>query len=102
VCQCQQQLLTADEAAPILGKTPSWLNEEARLRRVPFTMMGRSYRWTSAQLAEIIASREIRPQLEQPSRAPALRRVPEPAAIPETLLTARIPRRLRAASEPAA
>jgi hypothetical protein len=71
MCQ-QERVYRAEEAAPRLGKSASWLSEEARLGRVPYKWMGRTRVWTDAQIAEIIAlSPEVRPHLEQPTRAPS-------------------------------
>jgi excisionase family DNA binding protein len=47
-------LYTADEAAAILRVTKSWLERQAAARRVPFTMLGGSYRFTTEHLVGII------------------------------------------------
>jgi hypothetical protein len=83
---------TADEAALLLKCTPNWLKEHARLRRIPFTMVGGSYRWTDAHLQEIIRIGEHQPEPPFPPR-PYVRRPPEmPAADDVPLLQARTPR----------
>jgi hypothetical protein len=55
---------TAEETAAIIGgdMTASWLKEKARRREIPFTMLANRYSWTTAQIAEIIAGAEYRPQ----------------------------------------
>ena len=83
---------TADEAAAILKCTASWLKEQARRRKIPFTKIGGSYRWTSAHLEEIIRLGEHQPEPQFPPR-PYARRPPEmPAADDVPLLQARTPR----------
>ena len=47
-------LHTADEAAAILRVKRSWLERQAAARKIPFTVLGGSYRFTSAHLAEIV------------------------------------------------
>ena len=41
---------TLDEAAAILRVKPSWLERQAAARKIPFTMLGGSYRFTSDHL----------------------------------------------------
>ncbi|WP_160312692.1 helix-turn-helix domain-containing protein [Jiangella alkaliphila] len=55
------QLYTADEAAVLLRCKPSWLNEQARKRQIPFTLVGGSYRFSTAHLLQIIADHEHLP-----------------------------------------
>ncbi|MCO5973753.1 helix-turn-helix domain-containing protein [Actinoallomurus soli] len=43
-------LHTPDEAAEKLRCKPSWLKEQARKRRIPFTFIGGAYRFTDAHL----------------------------------------------------
>lgn len=52
---------TAEEAALILRVTKSWLERQAAARKVPFTMLGRSYRFTPAHLAAIVRMHEQAP-----------------------------------------
>jgi excisionase family DNA binding protein len=54
-------LYTAEEAAKILRVKKSWLERQAAARKIPFTMLGRSYRFTSAHLAAIIKMHEEAP-----------------------------------------
>lgn len=55
-------LYTAAEAAAILRVKTSWLERQAAARRIPFTMLGRSYRFTPAHLAVIVQLHEHRPR----------------------------------------
>jgi excisionase family DNA binding protein len=52
---------TAEEAALILRVKKSWLERQAAARKIPFTMLGRSYRFTSAHLAAIVRMHEQTP-----------------------------------------
>ena len=52
---------TLDEAATILRVKPSWLERQAAARKIPFTMLGGSYRFTADHLAAIIQQFEQRP-----------------------------------------
>jgi excisionase family DNA binding protein len=56
-------LYTAEEAAKILRVKKSWLERQAAARKIPFTMLGRSYRFTSAHLATIVRMHEQAPTL---------------------------------------
>ncbi|TDC47093.1 DNA-binding protein [Jiangella ureilytica] len=53
-------LYTAEEAATLLRCKASWLKEQARLRRIPFTMVAGAYRFTRAHLIQIVESNEHR------------------------------------------
>ena len=52
---------TLDEAAVILRVKPSWLERQAAARKIPFTMLGGSYHFTSDHLIAIIRQYEKRP-----------------------------------------
>jgi excisionase family DNA binding protein len=52
---------TLDEAAAILRVKPSWLERQAAARKIPFTMLGGSYRFTAEHLAAIVRQHEQRP-----------------------------------------
>jgi excisionase family DNA binding protein len=52
---------TAEEAALILRVKKSWLERQAAARKIPFTMLGRSYRFTPAHLAAIVRMHEQAP-----------------------------------------
>jgi excisionase family DNA binding protein len=54
-------LYTTEEAAEILRVKKSWLERQAAARKIPFTMLGRSYRFTSAHLAAIVRMHEQAP-----------------------------------------
>ena len=52
---------TLDEAAAILRVKPSWLERQAAARKIPFTMLGGSYRFTTDHLAAIVSQHENQP-----------------------------------------
>ena len=54
-------LYTTDEAATILRVKKSWLERQAAARKVPFTMLGGSYRFTSVHLSAIVKMHEQAP-----------------------------------------
>jgi excisionase family DNA binding protein len=62
-------LYTSEEAAAILRVTTSWLERQAAARRVPFTMLGGSYRFTSGHLTQIVGIFEeaVGPRTPAPS-----------------------------------
>src|SRR5690242_3917190 len=68
-------VLTVDEAAQILRGKPSWLERQAAARRIPFTMLGGGYRFTTEHLIAIIRQFERRPAAEitEDSGRPAAR-----------------------------
>ena len=68
------RLHTAEEAAAILRVKQSWLERQAADRKIPFTMLGGSYRFTSAHLEQIIRLHEQAPA----PRAPSQPRGPKP------------------------
>lgn len=80
-------LYTAAEAAGILRVKKSWLERQAAARKIPFAMLGHSYRFTPAHLAVIVQLYERGPALrsERPSsrsqrnsaRAPVATEAPE-------------------------
>ena len=74
-------LYTTEEAAEILRVKKSWLERQAAARKIPFTMLGRSYRFTSVHLAAIVRMHE---------------EIPAPPPNPETATT----RSQRRAAEP--
>jgi excisionase family DNA binding protein len=59
--QIPPALYTAEEAAEILRVKRSWLERQAAGRKIPFTMLGGGYRFTSAHLAEIVLMHEEAP-----------------------------------------
>ena len=62
-------LYTAEEAAKALRVRQSWLERQAAARKIPFTMLGGSYRFTAGHLAQIVHIFEA---------------APAPAAVPAT------------------
>jgi excisionase family DNA binding protein len=54
-------LYTAAEAAEILKVRRSWLERQAAARKIPFTMLGGTYRFTDGHLAVIIQMHEMVP-----------------------------------------
>jgi hypothetical protein len=87
----------ADQAAAIIGGSckGSWLKQQARDRKIPYTRIGGSYHFTDEQLAEIIRIFEVparRSAAPAPaSRAPSATRPAVPTGVP--LLQAREPRK---------
>lgn len=75
-------LYTAAEAAMILRVKPSWLERQAARRRVPFTMLGHSYRFTPAHITVIVQLYEHLPAKadEAPARSRG-RNTPSPQAV---------------------
>ena len=75
-------LYTAEEAAAILQVKKSWLDRQAAARKIPFTMLGRSYRFTSTQLDVIVRMHEVAPAPAAAPRGrsprPVSRRPPAP------------------------
>jgi hypothetical protein len=57
-----QLLYTADEAALILRVKPRWLKRQAAARKVPFTMLAGSYRFSARHLDEIARMHEKAPE----------------------------------------
>jgi hypothetical protein len=56
-----QLLYTADEAALMLRVKPRWLKRQAAARKVPFTMLAGSYRFSARHLEEITRMHEKAP-----------------------------------------
>ena len=54
-------LYTTKEAAEILRVKKSWLERQAAARKIPFTMLGGGYRFTSAHLSAIARMHEQAP-----------------------------------------
>jgi excisionase family DNA binding protein len=97
------RLFRPEEIADVLGCSAWWVQDRARRRLIPFTRVGRAYRFTAEHLAEIIRLNEERPaQTPERSGLATQRSRPRrtaPAAAPPPaqaeLLRARPPRRLR-------
>ena len=95
-----ERLYSASEAARALRCSEWWLKEQARRRRIPFLMLGGSYRFTDSHLAEILATFEVRPAVSHaPQWSPRGRR---PAVAPEPSASRRTPSRPAASTEGAA
>jgi excisionase family DNA binding protein len=62
---------TAEEAAEILKVKQSWLERQAAARKIPFTMLGGSYRFSDRHLAEIVQMNEMPPAPVARGRFPA-------------------------------
>ncbi|MFF2411403.1 helix-turn-helix domain-containing protein [Streptomyces sp. NPDC058092] len=99
------RLYLPEEIAAVLGCSAWWVKDRARRRLIPFTRVGRAYRFTAEHLAEIIRLHEERPaRASQPSTARAAAKThgqqanapqrPQLAA-PTTRLRARSPSRVR-------
>lgn len=90
-----------EEVAAVLGCSAWWVKDRARRRLIPFTRVGRAYRFSDDHLAEIIRMHEERPARnpQRPSGMtasapqPPVRRQSEGPA-PARSLKARPPRRM--------
>jgi hypothetical protein len=101
------RLYRPHEVARVLHCSEWWVKEQARRRRIPFSWIGGSYRFTDDHLAEIIRLCEVRPTAggtASPGGGPAgrgrRRRAPAPPAAapdPAAQLKARPPARARRA-----
>ncbi|MEU4617492.1 helix-turn-helix domain-containing protein [Streptomyces umbrinus] len=94
------RLYVPEEVAAVLGCSAWWVKDRARRRLIPFTRVGRAYRFTGEHLAEIIRMNETRPASPQQHSAarapkPPTLRLSPPAAVPTARLRARSPRRAR-------
>jgi excisionase family DNA binding protein len=97
------RLFCPEEIADVLGCSAWWVQDRARRRLIPFTRVGRAYRFTADHLAEIIRLNEEHPaQTAEKSGVapprPCPRRTAPAAAHPPAQverLRARSPRRLR-------
>lgn len=65
-----QLLYTADEAAVMLRVKPRWLRRQAAERKVPFTMLAGSYRFSARHLEQIMRMHEIEPAPAESARVP--------------------------------
>lgn len=61
---------TLEEAAALLRVKPSWLERQAAARKIPFAMLGGSYRFTSAHLVQIVEIHENLPDTTSQDREP--------------------------------
>jgi excisionase family DNA binding protein len=65
---------TAEEAARLLKVKQSWLERQAAARKIPFTMLGGSYRFSDRHLAEIVRMNEVMPSRDAKDVRPPERR----------------------------
>ncbi|WP_413800157.1 helix-turn-helix domain-containing protein [Streptomyces iranensis] len=94
------RLYLPDEVAAVLGCSAWWVKDRARRRLIPFTRVGRAYRFSGEHLAAIVRMHEERPDRNpQRPRGTAVS-VPKPVtrqraetAVPTVRLKARPPRR---------
>ncbi len=54
-------LLTAADVAETFGRTPGWVNGQCRAKRWPHVKVGKSYRFTAEQVAQIVALLTVGP-----------------------------------------
>lgn len=87
------------EVAQRLRCSEWWLKEQARHRRIPYSWIGGSYRFTDDHIADIIRRFEVKPTDDiqpvtsaRPARQPA---TPDAGSEPAVVLVARVPRRMR-------
>lgn len=94
----------ASDVARILGCSEWWVKEQARNRRIPYSFIGGSYRFTDEHVAAIIRTFEVLPA--EDVAAPAQARSSADATAVEggqvVQLRARPPRRMRSANAVAA
>ena len=68
------KIYTLPEAAQLLRVRESWLERQAAARRIPFTTLGGSYRFTGDHLIQIVRMHESTPAAEASPPGPADRR----------------------------
>lgn len=86
----------AEEAGEIIGKSAWWMKDKARSGEIPYTRPGKTYRWTSEQLAEILQMYEQRPVSSESTPPRKTTRGPEDDGVP--LLESKPPRQKRRAA----
>ena len=90
---------TLPEAARLLKVRESWLERQAAARRIPFTMLAGSYRFTGEHLVQIVRMHESKPAAEAWPPAgrgrPRVTANPRPPAGGVTALRPRAGARLR-------
>ncbi|MFF5090737.1 helix-turn-helix domain-containing protein [Streptomyces niveus] len=105
-----RRLYRPEEVAAVLGCSAWWVKDRARRRLIPFTRVGRAYRFTGEHLAEIVRMHEERPERKAQRPRGIATSAPKPAtrqrteaAASTTRLKARPPsRRLKPEYETAA
>lgn len=85
---------TAAEAARLLKVKQSWLERQAAARKIPFSMLGGSYRFSDRHLSEIVRMNEVAPVQREPeaTRTGATQRKTWPGKKPTASLTPLRPR----------
>jgi hypothetical protein len=95
----------AAEVAEMLRCSEWWIKEQARQRRIPYSWIGGSYLFTEQHITEIVRLFEVQPDEPSVSTVPPVPRRPtvttDEGGSPARL-TARAPRRTRAARVDAA
>ncbi|WP_413115762.1 DNA-binding protein [Streptomyces sp. CY1] len=94
------RLYLPDEVAAVLGCSTWWVKDRARRRLIPFTRVGRAYRFSDEHLAAIVRMHEERPDRNAQIPRGMAASVPKPVtrqraetAVPTARLKARPPRR---------
>src|SRR5262245_61557912 len=84
-------LYTAAEAAEILKVRRSWLERQAAARKIPFTMLAGTYRFTDGHLAVIVQMHERMPSPSSKAQGnrSRSRRARKPAATPSGVASLR-------------
>ena len=54
-------LLTAAQMAATLGKSPAWVQTACRAKKLPHVKVGKTYRFTAEQVAQILALLTVEP-----------------------------------------
>ncbi|MFE8939957.1 helix-turn-helix domain-containing protein [Streptomyces sp. NPDC007872] len=93
------RLYLPEDVAAVLGCSAWWVKDRARRRLIPYTRVGRSYRFTGEHLAEIIRMHEAQPAVPQQPTPTAVSKAPRLASpstppVPVVRLRARPPRRV--------
>jgi hypothetical protein len=72
----------ADQAAAIIGGSckGSWLKQQARDGKIPYTLIGGAYHFTDEQIAETLRIFEVRPREVRPPGARRNPVLPKPAS----------------------
>ncbi|GIH03384.1 hypothetical protein Rhe02_14510 [Rhizocola hellebori] len=88
----------AADVARMLGCSEWWVKEQARKRRIPYSFIGGSYRFTNGHVEEIVRLFERRPIESQEPAALPRQRSAQRESMATHRLTARTTRRARLAT----
>ncbi|MFF8672602.1 DNA-binding protein [Streptomyces sp. NPDC015242] len=95
------RLYLPEEVAAVLGCSAWWVKDRARRRLIPFTRVGRAYRFSDDHLTEIIRMHEERPARNPQRPSSVAASAPQPRArrqiegpVPARRLKARPPSRM--------